>query len=155
MLAVAVAAGCSGDDNGEDNVTRPPPATAQEGLADMKALFRDLAELVGTVAHENVGSSASFCEPPLEDLVYFGWGLRVEVTSAPTGAEALHTIEQELEARGLSFTRDARSDEVEDIRGGDGLMGMRIRGSKTTTEISIVGQSACGPGEEYEQPTVP
>ena len=156
LSATILLTGCSGNDNGENRMKRPAPATAQEGLADMKALFRDIAALVGTIESEHIGESARFCDPPLDDLVFFDWGLDVDVTSAPTGAAALDAIEQELDTRGLTFRRVADDGaEVENVLANDGRMVMRVSGSKTTPEITITGSSACGPGEEYEQPAVP
>jgi len=154
LSATLALTACSGNDNGEDRMKRPAPATAQEGLADMKALFRDIAALVGTIESEHIGESARFCTPPMDDLVSFDWGLRVDVTSAPTGADALDAIEHELDTRGLSYRRSTDA-EGENVLANDGRMVMRVRGSKTTPYIGITGSSACGPGEEYEQPDVP
>jgi len=157
LSATLALTACSGnDDNGEDRMKRPAPATAQEGLADMKALFRDLAALVGTISDESYADDygARFCDPPLDDLVFFDWGLDIDVTSAPTGAAALDAIEHELDTRGLTFRRST-DDQGENVRANDGRMVMRVRGSKTSRGLGITGSSACGPGEEYEEPAVP
>jgi len=124
----------------------------------MKTLFRDLAGLVGTITSEGTPTrpgGAAFCTPPLEHLVSFDWRVRVDVTSAPTGSEALDAIQQELEARGFTLNRDDKYDEVEVLRGGDGLMPVRIAASKTEPTVRIDGSSACAAGEEYEEPAVP
>jgi len=154
MAAVAVLGGCIDNDT-EEPVDKPRPATAQDALTDMKALFRDLAGLVGTIRTEGVDTGASLCTPPLEHLVSFDWALWVDVTSASTGAEALDAIQQELEARGFTLYRDAKDDEVESLRGNDGLMIMVVRASKTEPVLMIDGSSACAAGEEYEDAAVP